>query len=135
MLDEPSNDTSFNSLRWIYRSVKIVWTKNPIWVYSPPLPLKRGRNKNVHLKIEHIRPLLLKLVLLGLARLPLIQSFKALRTVLSETAAKIFVLNFILKSSKKLLPLVIHLIKRSALLSFEFKSKKIKFFSALSSFG
>ena len=33
-LDELSNDTSLNSLRSIYRSAKIVWTKKPIWVYS-----------------------------------------------------------------------------------------------------
>ena len=46
-LDKLSNDTSLNSLRWIYRSAKIDWTKkNPIWVYSSS-PLKRGRNKNV----------------------------------------------------------------------------------------
>ena len=46
-LDKLSNDTSLNSLRWIYRSVKIDWTKKPIWVYSSPPPLKRGRNNEL----------------------------------------------------------------------------------------
>ena len=31
-----SNDTTHNSLRLLYRSAKIDWTKKPIWVYSPP---------------------------------------------------------------------------------------------------
>ena len=47
-LDKLSNDTSLNSLRWIYRSAKIDWTKkNPVEyiVPPPPPPLKRGRNK------------------------------------------------------------------------------------------
>ena len=42
-LDKLSNDTSLNSLRWIYRSAKIDWTKKNSWVYSSS-PLKRGRN-------------------------------------------------------------------------------------------
>ena len=33
-LDELFNDTTHISLRWIYRSAKIVWIKKPIWVYS-----------------------------------------------------------------------------------------------------
>ena len=48
MLEKVSNDTSLNSLRWIYRSAEIDWTKKkPSWVYSssPPPPLKRGGNK------------------------------------------------------------------------------------------
>ena len=46
-LNKLSNDTSLNSLRWIYRSAKIDWTKkNPIWVYSSSPPLKRGRNND-----------------------------------------------------------------------------------------
>ena len=32
-LDGLFNDTTHNSLRWIYRSVKIVWTKKTCWVY------------------------------------------------------------------------------------------------------
>ena len=44
-LDELSNDTSLNSLRWIYRAAKIHGTKKkPIWVYSSP-PLKRVGTK------------------------------------------------------------------------------------------
>ena len=46
-LDKLSNDTSLNSLRWIYRSAKIDWTKKSIWVYSSSPPLKRGRNNKV----------------------------------------------------------------------------------------
>ena len=43
-LEKLSNDTSLNSLRWIYRSAKINWTKkNPVQYIVPP-PLKRGRN-------------------------------------------------------------------------------------------
>ena len=38
-LDKLSNDTSLKSLRWIYRSAKIDWTK--IWVYSSPPPPSR----------------------------------------------------------------------------------------------
>ena len=33
-LEELFNDTTHISLRWIYRSAKIDWTKKPIWVYS-----------------------------------------------------------------------------------------------------
>ena len=36
-LDKLSNDTSLNSLRWIYRSAKIDWTKkNPVEYIVPP---------------------------------------------------------------------------------------------------
>ena len=42
-LDELFNDTTHISLRWIYRSAKIVWTKKPIWVYNSS-PHKWGRN-------------------------------------------------------------------------------------------
>ena len=37
-----SNDTTHNSLRWIYRSAKIDWTKKTIWVYSSSLTSKVG---------------------------------------------------------------------------------------------
>ena len=65
MLDVLSNDTSLNSLRWIYRSAKIVWTKlseqKQIWVYSssppPPPTLKRGRNNwDVVFKTDEQKP-------------------------------------------------------------------------------
>ena len=36
------NDTTHNSLRWIYRSAKIMWTKKPSWVYSSSLLTKLG---------------------------------------------------------------------------------------------
>ena len=37
------NDTTHRSLRWIYRSAKIDWTKkNPIEYVVPPFPLKWG---------------------------------------------------------------------------------------------
>ena len=41
-LDGLFNDTTHNSLRWIYRSAKIDWTKKPSWVYSSCLPTKVG---------------------------------------------------------------------------------------------
>ena len=42
-MDELLIDVTHISLRWIYRSAKIVWTKKTIWVYSSS-PHKRGRN-------------------------------------------------------------------------------------------
>ena len=38
-LDKLSNDTSVNSLRWLYRSDKIVWTKKNPFEYIVPPPL------------------------------------------------------------------------------------------------
>ena len=53
-LDKLSNDTSLNSLRWIYRSAKIDWTKKkPSWVYSSsPPPQEGSEQKTVHTKCE-----------------------------------------------------------------------------------
>ena len=45
-LDKFSNDTSLNSLRWIYRSAKIDWTKKPIWVYSSSPPQEGSEQIN-----------------------------------------------------------------------------------------
>ena len=39
--DRLFSDTTHNSIRWIYLSVKIDWTKKPIWEYSSS-PLKKG---------------------------------------------------------------------------------------------
>ena len=50
-LEQLFNDTTHISLRWIYRSAKIYWTKKPIWVYSSS-PLKRGRNNKFSWKIK-----------------------------------------------------------------------------------
>ena len=44
-LDELCNDTTPISLRWIYQSAKIYWTKKPIWVYSSS-PKSGVRTKN-----------------------------------------------------------------------------------------
>ena len=43
-LDKLSNDTNLNSLRWIYRSAKIDWTKkNPVeYIVPPPAPPQEG---------------------------------------------------------------------------------------------
>ena len=38
------NDTTHNSVRWIYRSVKIVWTKKNPFEYIVPAP-QEDRNK------------------------------------------------------------------------------------------
>ena len=45
-----SNDTTQNSLRWIYRSAKIDWTKKPIWVYSSSLPTIKWVSEQKFLK-------------------------------------------------------------------------------------
>ena len=51
-LDKLSNDTSLNSLRWIYRSAKIDWTKkNPVDYIVPP-PLNRGRNNKIVIRLN-----------------------------------------------------------------------------------
>ena len=50
MLDGLFKDTTHNSVRWIYRSVKIVWTKKTNWVYSSS-PLKRVGTINSWTKI------------------------------------------------------------------------------------
>ena len=44
--DELSNDTSLNSLRWIYRSAKIHETKKNPFEYIVPPSSERGRNNN-----------------------------------------------------------------------------------------
>ena len=56
-LDKLSNDTSLNSLRWIYRSAKIDWTKKrkkPSWVYSSS-PLKRCQNNYTKTNHENLK--------------------------------------------------------------------------------
>ena len=37
-LDGLSNDTTHISVWWIYRSVKIIWTNIPIWVFTSSAP-------------------------------------------------------------------------------------------------
>ena len=46
-LDKLSNDTSLNSLRLIYRSAKIDWTKKPGWVYNSPPPPQEGSEQKL----------------------------------------------------------------------------------------
>ena len=56
-LDGLSNDTTHNSLRWLYRSAKIDWTKKAIWAfeYIVPSPTKGDRNYYVDIKYDLIK--------------------------------------------------------------------------------
>ena len=50
-LDEFYINITHISLRWMYRSAKIDWTKKPIWVYSSS-PDKWGRNNKILKRIK-----------------------------------------------------------------------------------